>query len=68
MATDSNSLAKVLSEIDQLEKTKSQIASGRTTEDRFFYYALLATILMGIVYTLQETRFKKARRNYAATV
>ncbi|NBX81766.1 VWA domain-containing protein [bacterium] len=59
MARDSGMLSRVLQEIDKLEKTKVKISATPETEELFLYPAILATVLMAILFLLSETRFQR---------
>ena len=48
-------------EIDKLEKTKVKMMPMEQKDEVFFIPALCATLLLAVIYLLQETRFRKAR-------
>jgi Ca-activated chloride channel family protein len=61
MARDPGSLARILQEIDGLEKTKVQTQISEKKEDAFMGIALIALSLLVALFTLQETHYRKAR-------
>jgi len=61
MARDPGMLARMLQEIDRLEKTKVKVTRWEQREEKFVIPALVATILLLLVYLLSETRFRKAK-------
>ena len=54
-ATDANSLKKVYNEIDQLEKTKMEIAIVERQSDEFFSFILFAIIFLSLEILLRYT-------------
>ncbi|MCB0418250.1 MAG: VWA domain-containing protein [Bdellovibrionaceae bacterium] len=68
MAKDEGSLAAILSEIDQLEKSKVKVTPKSRTEELYFWIALAATVLMFVTYLLQELRYWRASPRYAASI
>jgi hypothetical protein len=61
MARDSGALNQILNEIDKLERTKVKLTPQQKKEELYFIPALCATLLLGLVFWLQETRFRRAR-------
>ncbi len=61
MARNTNGLQKILQEIDSLEKTRIKVKPMAEKEDRYFWPALFATLLLLSTFFLQETRFQKGR-------
>ncbi|MEZ4749952.1 MAG: VWA domain-containing protein [Bdellovibrionota bacterium] len=68
MAKDEGSLASILSEIDQLEKSKVKVTPKSRTEELYFWIALIATALLFVVYLLQELRYWRASPRYATSI
>jgi Ca-activated chloride channel family protein len=66
MARDPGMLNQIIHEIDRLEKTKVKITPMQKREDMSYYFGVAALLLLGMVYGLQETRFRKARQNALA--
>jgi Ca-activated chloride channel homolog len=66
LARDPGMLNRILREIDSLEKTKVRGIPRERKDEVFFWPALAATLLMFLVYVLQETRFRKARLRHAS--
>lgn len=54
-ATDANSLKKVYTEIDQLEKTKMEVAIVKRQSDEFFIFVLLGIIFLSLEILLKYT-------------
>jgi len=57
-ATDNNSLQKIYSEIDQLEKTKIEINSFKRYAELFFPFALIGLGLLFLEIVLRYTYYK----------
>lgn len=57
-ATDVNSLKKIYQEIDQLEKTKMEVAIVKRQSDEFFIFVLLAMAFLMIEILLKNTIFR----------
>ena len=58
-ATDNATLKNIYTEIDQLEKSKIEITALRRYNEKFFPFALAASILLLLELTLRFTVFKK---------
>jgi Ca-activated chloride channel family protein len=58
-ATDNESLHKIYTEIDRLEKSKIQITTLKRFQEEFFPFALLAGLLLLLEYLLRFTLFRK---------
>lgn len=63
MARDTGMLSRILQDIDGLEKTKIKLLPMSKKEEIFLIPALIATILIGFLLFLQETRFQRRRLN-----
>lgn len=61
MARDTNGLHKILQEIDSLEKTRIKVKPMAEKQERYFWPALFATLLLLSTVFLEETRFQKGR-------
>jgi Ca-activated chloride channel family protein len=58
-ARDNESLQRIYNEIDKLEKSRIQVISIRHYTERFFPFAIAATILLLLELVLRYTVFKK---------
>jgi Ca-activated chloride channel family protein len=58
-ARDNESLKKIYSEIDKLEKSKIQVTSFTRYTERFFPFAIAAAILLILEVVLKYTLFRK---------
>lgn len=68
MARNPGMLNQFVMEIDKLEKTKVKMIPMEEKDETYFKPALVATLLLGLIYCLQETRFRKARLRHAPAV
>jgi Ca-activated chloride channel family protein len=57
-ATDNRSLQKVFEEIDQLEKSKIEVATLQRISEEFLPFALASLILLGLDFMLRFTLLK----------
>lgn len=57
-ATDNNSLRKIYSEIDKLEKTEIEVTTISRYTEQFHFFALLAAILLAFELLLRNTFFR----------
>jgi len=62
MARDSGMLGRILHEIDSLEKSKIKVSTVEKRTEEFHFPAGVAIALLALVYFLEETRYRKARR------
>lgn len=68
MAHDEGSLSAILSEIDQLEKSKVKVTPKSRTDELYFWIAFAGTLIIFVVYLLQELRYWRASPRYAAAI
>jgi Ca-activated chloride channel homolog len=68
MARDAGMLNRILQDIDQLEKTKVNFAPLSEREELFLIPALIGTILLGLLFLLQETRFQRLPKRNVSTI
>lgn len=61
MATDPKALRAILSEIDQLEKSKVKLLPRQKDEPLYLAWALPALVMLFGATLLQETRYRRAR-------
>ncbi len=66
MARDTGMLNRILQDIDQLEKTKINFSPLSEKEELFLIPALLATVLFGLLFLLQETRYQRIFKRHVA--
>ncbi len=66
LARDPGMLNRILREIDSLEKTKVKGIPRERKDEMFFWPALAATLLLLLIYLIQETRFRKGRLRHAS--
>lgn len=60
LARDPGMLAKILREIDSLEKTKVRSVPKEKREEQFWLPALIGSCVLFLMLFLQETRYRKA--------
>ncbi len=65
-ARDSGMLNRILQEINTLEKTRLKMLPRQKQEERFFAFALAATLILLVLFLLLETRFRRGNRRYVA--
>ncbi|HVV07410.1 MAG TPA: hypothetical protein VHC96_24445, partial [Puia sp.] len=58
-ATDNESLHKIYSEIDKLEKSRIEVTALRRYTEQFFPFALAAAVLLMLELLLRWTVLKK---------
>jgi Ca-activated chloride channel family protein len=58
-ATDNEKLRQIYQDIDKLEKTKISVQQYSKKEEQFYWFALLAFILLVIEVSLRNTIFRK---------
>jgi Ca-activated chloride channel homolog len=59
MARDSGMLNRILQEIDSLERTRIRMLPKQKQEEKFFWPAALALLLLFVTSLLLETRYRK---------
>lgn len=68
MARDGGMLNRILQEIDTLEKTRIKMLPREQQHERYWIPALIATLLLYLIFLLQETRFRKGAERYVTAV
>lgn len=57
-ATDNNSLKRIYDEIDKLEKTEIEVTTISRFTERFYFFAMLAGLFLGLEMLLRHSLFR----------
>ena len=58
-ATDNSKLRRIYQEIDQLEKTKTNVKEFSKKSEQFYVFSLLAFLFFGLEVLLRNTFFRR---------